>query len=218
MSICIVSLSDQSFFTIVTAALEAYKVDHAKHDSDEPEQYLETFGNLWGYRSEDTAGKKVFRVVMADVSTAAERSQGFVIDKPESYDAKSRFIETYYPELSFIGDYHSHPYTIQGDGVKTELDLERNELYQFSSCDFKSVKHQQEIGRKYNVGLVATVYERDKSIKRSRKHIDEKSCIRFQYQNMTIWIKAYVWTGADYRRKADKMVCLICPNLGFNAG
>ena len=80
MSICIVSLSDQSFFTIVTAALEAYKVDHAKHDSGDSEKYLETFGNLWGYRSEDTAGKKVFRVVMADVSTAAERSQDF----PES--------------------------------------------------------------------------------------------------------------------------------------
>lgn len=218
MSTCVVSLSDQSFFTIVTAALEAYKVDHAKHGSDEPEQYLETFGNLWGYRSEEITGKKVFRVVMADVSTAAERSQGFVIDKEESYNAKLNFIETYYPELNYLGDYHSHPYTIQGDGVKTELDLERNELYQFSSGDFKSVKHQQEIGRKYSVGLVATVYERDKSIKRSRKHIDEKSCIRFQYQNMTIWIKAYVWTGTDCRRKADKMVRLICPNLGFNAG
>ncbi|MGM0855864.1 MAG: hypothetical protein ACQEW0_02140 [Pseudomonadota bacterium] len=218
MSVCLVSLSDQSFFTIVTAALEAYKVDHAKHGADEPEQYLETFGNLWGYRSEPDSGKEVFRVMMADVSTAAERAQGFVIDKEESYQAKMDFVATYYPELNFLGDYHSHPYTMHGDGIKTELDLERNKLYQFSSCDFKSVKYQQEIGRKYCIGLVATVYERDEGIKRSSKHIDGQSCIRFQYQNMTIWIKAYVWTGHDYRRKADKMVRLICPNLGFNAG
>jgi hypothetical protein len=47
MSICIVSLSDQSFFTIVTAALEAYKVDHAKHDSGDSEntlKHLATYG------------------------------------------------------------------------------------------------------------------------------------------------------------------------------
>jgi hypothetical protein len=128
------------------------------------------------------------------------------------------FIALFYPELSFLGDYHSHPYTTPIDGIKTELDLERKECYRFSSADFNSVNYQQEIERDYRVGLVVTVYERDEGIPRSSKHIDGNSCTRFQCQNMTIWIKAYVWAGDDYRRKADKMVHLICPNLGFNVG
>ena len=114
------------------------------------------------------------------------------------------FIALFYPELSFLGDYHSHPYTTPIDGIKTELDLERKECYRFSSADFNSVNYQQEIERDYRVGLVVTVYERDEGIPRSSKHIDGNSCTRFQCQNMTIWIKAYVWAGDDYRRKADK--------------
>jgi proteasome lid subunit RPN8/RPN11 len=220
MSECLVSISDQAFFTIVTAALEAYKIDHADPESEEPKQYLETFGNLWGYYSQSGFGEDVFRVVMADVSTSAERGQDFVIDKEECYEAKKDFVSVYYPELSFLGDYHSHPYTTpttSENGAKTELDLERNELYRFSNTDFRSVKYQQQAGRNYRVGIVATVYERDEGISRPSKHIDEASCIRFQYNNMTIWLKAYVWAGEDYRRKADKMVHLMCPNLGFNA-
>lgn len=217
MSDCFVSLSDQAFFTVVTAALEAYKVNHAKYDSDEVQQYLETYGNLWGYRNTSGLGEDVFRVVMADVSTAAHRDQSFVIDKPESYEAKTQFVSTYFPELAFLGDYHSHPYKIEGDGVKTELDLERQKLYRFSNGDFNGVKyHQNELGRDYRVGLVATVIERDEGIQRASKYIDEASCIRFQYDNMTIWLKAYVWSSEEYRRKANKMVQLICPNLGFN--
>jgi proteasome lid subunit RPN8/RPN11 len=217
MSNCLVSISDQAFFTIITAALEAYGVHHGDPNAEEESKHLETFGNLWGYQSTSGLGEEVFRVVMADVSTAAHRGQGFVIDKQESYDAKSDFVSVYYPELAFLGDYHSHPYTTPGDDIKTELDLERHELYQFSRADFNSVKYQQENDRDYRVGLVATVFERKDGVARSSKYMDGASCIRFQYQDMTIWIKAYVWAGDDYRRKSDKMVHLVCPNLGFNA-
>lgn len=217
MSNCLVSISDQAFFTIVTAALEAYAIDHGDPDSEEESKHLETFGNLWGYRSKSGLGEEVFRIAMADVSTAAHRGKGFVIDKEESYEAKEDFVSVFYPELTFLGDYHSHPYTTPADGVNTELDLERHSLYQFSNADFSSVKYQQDSGRDYRVGLVATVFERMEGIPRTSKHMDGASCIRFQYQDVTIWIKAYVWAGDDYRRKSDKMVHLICPNLGFNA-
>lgn len=219
MSSCLVSLSDQAFFTIVTSALEAYKVDHAKFDADgDPDDHLETHGHLWGYINESMRGEQVYRIEMADVSTAADRNKDWVGAKDESYEYKRDFVDCYYPELSFLGDFHSHPYSQALSQVNTELDLERNKLYQFSKGDFQAVKYdQQDPNKNYRVGMVATVYERDKLISRTSKHIDEGSCIRFQYQNMTIWIKAYVWAGDEYRKKSDKMVHLICPNLGFNA-
>ncbi|PFG54293.1 hypothetical protein ATG98_3513 [Marinobacter sp. LV10R520-4] len=217
MADCLVSLSDQAFFTIVTSALEAYQVDHAKLDGD-PETHLETIGNLWGFINESRRGEYVYRIEMADVSTAADRDKSWVIAKNESYEYKRDFLDCYYPEFRFLGDFHSHPYSEAQNQVRTELDLERNSLYQFSKGDFQAVKEEQQGADKkdYRVGIVATVYEREDYIKRTSKHLDEGSCIRFQYKNMTIWIKAYVWAGEDYRRKSDKMVNLICPNLGFN--
>lgn len=38
---------------------------------------------------------------------------------------------------------------------------------------------------------------------------------------MTIWLKAYVWTEDEnlkFRRKADRMVRLVCPSLNVFAG
>jgi hypothetical protein len=194
MTDCFVSLSEQAFFTIVTSALEAYRVDHSEL-SDGAAIRLETFGHLWGYENQASDGVAVYRVVLADVSTAAFMANDCVRPKELAKQLKAQFVDTFFPELMFIGDFHSHPYSLEEDEVKTELDLERKQLYR--------------------IGLVATVYERERKISRSSTYVDVQSCIRFQYENLTVWIKAYVWFGDDYRRKSDKMVGLICPNLGF---
>lgn len=74
---------------------------------------------------------------------------------------------------------------------------------------------QTENNKDYRVGLVVTVYQRDEPTKRADQWMDDLSCIRFQYDNLTLWIKAYVWAGDDYRKRADKKVNFICPALGF---
>jgi hypothetical protein len=214
MTDCFVSLSEQAFFTIVTSALEAYRVDHSEL-SDGAAIRLETFGHLWGYENQASDGVAVYRVVLADVSTAAFMANDCVRPKELAKQLKAQFVDTFFPELMFIGDFHSHPYSLEEDEVKTELDLERKQLYQFSSADFSRAREMQDDKQNYRIGLVATVYERERKISRSSTYVDVQSCIRFQYENLTVWIKAYVWFGDDYRRKSDKMVGLICPNLGF---
>ncbi len=214
MSNSIVSLSENAFFTIVTAALEAFQVDHSKLD-DGSELHLETFGNLWGHETPLANNGMIYHVSNADVSTSASREKMSVSPKDEAYTLKSNFMSYFFPELKFLGDYHSHPYSVGYDGVLTELEVERKELHHFSPGDFSSVKYQQEIKRDYRVGLVVTVYQREDPTKRADQWIDDLSCIRFQYDNLTLWIKAYVWAGDDYRKRADKKVNLICPALGF---
>ena len=209
----VVSISEQAFFTIVTAALEAYKVDHSKLE-DGSEIRLETFGNLWGHESSTSGGSDIYHITSADVSTSASREQHSVLPKDEAYDLKSQFVEYFFPELQYLGDYHSHPYSLENN-VRTELDLERQELYHFSPADFKAVKYEQEQGKNYRVGLVVTVFERDERVGRKDTWMDDSSCVRFQYDNLTIWIKTYVWSGDDYRRRADKKVTLVCPAVGF---
>ncbi|MEE2003414.1 hypothetical protein QWY20_18365 [Alkalimonas sp. MEB108] len=214
MSNTIVSISEQAFFTIVTAALEAYKVDHSKLE-DGSEIRLETFGNLWGHETFTKSDSIVYHVTYADVSTSASREKSSVLPKDEAYELKNQFVEYLFPELKFLGDYHSHPYS-KDDDVRTELDLERNELHHFSPADFKVVKEEQENGKNYRVGLVVTVFERDEQVERKDAWMDETSCVRFQYESLTIWIKSYVWAGDEFRRRTDKKVTLVCPTIGFS--
>lgn len=211
----VISLSEQAFFTIVTASLEAYQVDHSKLE-DGSEVRLETFGNLWGHVTEQD-GSIIYQVTCADVSTSATREKTQVIPKDGAYNLKSNFVNYFFPEMKFLGDYHSHPYSAE-DGVKTELELEREKFYQFSPGDFNSVRNEQRYNEKdYRVGIVVTVFKRgDKNlVLRNDQWMDETSCVRFQYDRITIWIKAYVWAGDDKRKRADKKVSLVCPTLGF---
>lgn len=219
MSRCLVSISEQAFFSIITSALEAYKIEH-NIKLGGSSAYVETFGHLWGYKkAEESAVSSTYRIVWADTSTAVERNKDSVTPKDAAQELKQDFVDAFFPELSYLGDYHSHPYSLDGDGVSTELEVERKNLYRFSDSDFKSVKYiQDEVGLPYQVGLVVTVFEREKLVKRSLKVLDGQSCLRFQYKNLTVWIKAYVWEGdldSGYRRKADKMVRLKCQSLAL---
>lgn len=63
--------------------------------------------------------------------------------------------------------------------------------------------------------MVVTVFGRDEKVERKDAWMDDSSCVRCQYNNVTIWIKAYVWSGEDYRRRTDKKVSIVCPVLGF---
>lgn len=212
----IVSISDSAFFSIITAALEAYKVDHVLCDGEAGAR-VETIGNLWGYSQGLTGGDKIYRVVWADTSTSAIRSKASIVHDKAVQELKQTFVDTFFPEVSYLGDYHSHPYSNKDDGVKTELELERSELYKFTNADFRSVKSlQDEDALDYRVGLVVTVFEREQQVSRAQTRLDGASGIRFQYSGMTIWIKAYVWSDngeQNYRRKACKMVRLVCPGL-----
>lgn len=214
----VVSISEQAFFSIVTSALEAYKLEHVLNGGDSAAR-VETFGHLWGYYQPLIGRDMIYRVVLADTSTAVERDQSSVAFTDEAQELKQGFIDTFFPEVCYLGDYHSHPYSYEDDEIKTELELERRHLYRFSEGDFRSVKSLQDKSLDYRVGLVATVFERERKVNRSLKRLDGESCIRFQYLSMTIWLKAYVWTSDDnynFRRKADKMVRLVCPSLNLS--
>lgn len=213
---CLVSVSDHVFFNVVTSALEAYELAHVTDDG--PCSHVETFGHLWGYATKDALRlATVYRLVWSDTSTAVKRSKDSVTFDDEAYQLKERFIDSFFPEVSYMGDFHSHPYSLEDNKIKTELEVERKKFYQFSKSDFESVRQLQNDGANYRVGLVATVYRRDKKVNRSTAWLDDQSCLRFQYDELTIWLKAYVWSGDaidGFRRKTDKMVRLICPAVG----
>jgi hypothetical protein len=42
------------------------------------------------------------------------------------------------------------------------------------------------------------------------------SCIRFSYDDFTIWLKAHVY--GDKNAIDDQKIALLCPAIGFHAG
>lgn len=214
----VVSLSEPAFFTIVAAALEAYEISHGNNQASSHVP-VETYGNLWGYETSSTRGERILHVSMADVETSADRTQGSVQPKDESFELKQGLIGRFKPELEYLGDFHSHPYDFQNDKIKTALEVERGQYYRFSAGDLKHARMLKET-RDYRVGIVATVFRAPKHVHRNDEYVciekENFSCIRFSYDELIIWIKAHVF--ADQNAVSDQKVVLLCPTVGFDAG
>lgn len=210
----ITSLSEQAFFTVVTAALEAYRVSHPKN-AGMPHQPVETCGNLWGYAAKTKRNELIHHVTLADVDASADQQPGSVTPSEESFNIKADFVDRFRPEVEYLGDFHSHPYDHPNDGVRSALGVERADLFSFSDDDVRAAIHLHK-KRNYRVGLVVTVLET--SVRRENKHVGKNSysCIRFSYDNFTIWLKAHLVIKGEMVPDAD--VSLICPAIGFHAG
>lgn len=212
----IVSLSDSAFFSIVTSALEAYSVCH--QDSTEDEHVpVETYGNLWGYQASTKRKESVLHVVLADSDVSAKRESDSVSPAEDAFCLKRDFADSFFPELEYLGDFHSHPY-VESE-VETDLALQRNSFHEQSSEDQRLAKYQLGLGKPYRIQLIATVFERPKPVNRTSGHLgDDLSCIRFQYDKRTIWIKAYAYRINEKdgtSRKVNKdNIALICPCAG----
>jgi hypothetical protein len=214
----VVSLSESAFFTMVAAALEAYEISHGNNQAS-PHVPVETYGNLWGYETYSKRGERILHVSMADVETSADRGQGSVQPKDESFELKQGLIGRFKPELEYLGDFHSHPYDFDNDKIKTALEVERGEYYRFSPGDIKHARMLKET-RDYRVGIVTTVFRGTKHVHRNDEYVcvekENFSCIRFSYGEFIIWIKAHVF--ADKNAVNDQKLVLLCPSVGFDAG
>ncbi len=214
----IVSLSHAAFFSIVTSALESYKIFHPE-DSGGPHIPLETYGNLWGYKATTKRGESLLHVVVADVDVSAKRLPDSTSPAQDAFDLKHDFVDTFFPELEYLGDYHSHPY--DQSEVSNELSLQKNRYHHRSPGDKDFARYLQENGRNFRLQLITTVFERENFVKRDSGYLkDEKSCIRFQYNHMTIWVKVYVFgsDGTRFLKVRDNNVALICPTIGIDIG
>lgn len=214
----IVSISEHAFFSITAAALEAYEIARL-NSLVIPHVPIESYGNLWGYEAQSKRGERVLHVSMADIETSADCKPGSVEPNNESFILKRDLIDRFRPELEYLGDFHSHPYDLVNDNVKSALQVEDQECYRFSPSDIRHVKALKET-RRYRVGLVTTVFKSDKGRRLKDEYVrvetENYSCIRFSYDKFTIWIKAHVY--GEKNAIDDQRVALLCPAIGFHLG
>jgi hypothetical protein len=231
-----VILSPDAFRLIVSSALEAYAVPHGANHNPGKHIPLETCGAIWGYETE-SENNKYFHVVAVDVDTSAHRKPDCVASKLPSIEVKKGFYERYNPELKYLGDFHSHPWSqgekVEGYGyeLKTAQNIEQHRLYRFSgspkdiSGDFESVAWLKKQKLSYQIGLVTTIY-RMRNVVNDPLHsfLDEKSAFRFTYngkdasgnlKSFRCWVKAYVFPKNSCEPAPNTEVKLQCSALGF---
>ncbi len=229
-----VILSPDAFRLIMSSTLEAYAVPHGRNDDPNHYRPLETYGALWGY-SVTRDGETIFHITAADIDSSAHRTPNWVRRKHEALCLKSGFYKRYNRELEYLGDFHSHPYSAEADGVRiTARDVESQHCYRFSgtpgddqsdSGDFADVKYLKEANFPYRIGFVATVYKMTKVVANPREEwLDGVSAIRFTYngpdadettRSFRCWLKAYIFPDETNTPASDNVVTLLCPSLGF---
>lgn len=215
---------------MVSSALEAYAVPHGKKHDEDGHTPLETYGSVWGYVTEK-CGHTYFHVVAADPETSADRKPGSVLAKVASSRVKGGFYGLFSPELGYLGDFHSHPYSQGEYGLGTAQHVEKRRYYRFSgipgdkSGDFASVRSLKAQGLQYRVGIVVTIFKmKNKVIDPLHGFLDRKSAVRFTYsgsdakgvqRSFRCWIKAYTFLDADDKPTADAHVRIQCGALGL---
>lgn len=229
-----VVISSDAFRQIFSSALEAYSVPQGRHQNQAAHIPLETYGSLWGY-SNQSYDDTIFHVITSDTETSAHRRPDWVRRKIGAQLIKSGFNRQFHPELGYLGDFHSHPYSQGEFDLNTAQDVEVRRYFRFSGNpgevegDFANVQQLKSQRLPYRVGIVATIYRMKNCVEgRSATYLneysDKYSVIKFTYTgsdsdgkraSFRCWLKAYVFMGDDDTPVPDDELYIHCGVLGL---
>lgn len=201
----VIRLSEPALIYLCQAGLEAYSVQH------QGKRALETYGLLWGHQLTMQDGRTLFAIEMATVDTSAQRKKDEVTPNENSLALKQDIMTSYWPQLKFLGDFHTHPHR-SADEVVAER------LYEFSELDRESIEAYPDFWREhgYRVGLVMTIALLKRRSSRSDRRLPDGT-LEFTLSNYRFWLKANVaYSDAEGLRltaDADEQVLLDCPAL-----
>jgi len=192
-------------------ALEAYLVRHGGNTGGKTR--LETYGSLFGNEVELPDGKTFYSIEFFSVDTSAEMSRDSVVPNWKASDLKAALLTSFFPQYSFMGDFHTHPYS------ESYRDIRNQKLYRYSAQDFARVERDPRnwIQHGYRVGLVLTISRLKKKPKvRLNTQIDIGTT-EFTLGQFRLWLKAYVAYLHEDRKHlqfADNGDVIIrCPSL-----
>lgn len=181
-----VKIAESAFIDMCLSALEAYCVKHKKRQK----KPLETFGLLWGHETELTDGRILYTIQKAGVDTSTKRKPDECMPNSDSLNLKYDFMSSFFPDVEFLGDFHTHPY------LKTGREISKKCLYDASSADINSIQGFPEkyIPLNFRVSLVITIGNVQEHFDEimSYKKPDSPNMIAFRFGHYRFWIQAYV--------------------------
>lgn len=100
-----IRISQAAALEMIMSGLTAYEAKRRTGAT-----YVETGGELWGHSRRLSSGDRLHFVELASVSVFAKRKPDSIEDHQEEFRVKRALMGRMRPELSLIGDFHSHPY------------------------------------------------------------------------------------------------------------
>lgn len=104
----LVNVSEAAFQSMVIATIESFLVAGRAGKAGRLTRQRETFGLLWGYETTTASKARCFNVEVAIVDANAERGRSSVVPS-HGLETLNRTLPAYWPNLKFLGDFHSHP-------------------------------------------------------------------------------------------------------------
>lgn len=206
----IVRVSDAALAQMVLAAMEGFEVPHVVGNGFR--RGVETYALLWGHEMPLAAETALHAIEMISVDTSATRTTNSVNSRFESIDVKREIIHSAWPNLRFIGDWHTHPHRTESISTIT-----RQKLYKYSDDDYSDTEKDGKTYRRlgYRVGMVMTIGQSPRVLPALR--IDDNT-IRFSLGRKIFWLQAHVAVphedGLRFIRPRDRdgaRVLLECP-------
>ena len=184
-----IHVSDNALMHLVLAGIESFHVRPWGKTVSENRGAVETAGLLLGYfRSKNT----IDHVFVSDVSTDtyAYRDKNSVLINETVTAEKLKVIESRWPYMSLVGDFHTHPYS---DVAETASVARNQQYWRFSEWDYKCYEEAPTDDQfhpskwKGRISLVLTIASN------KRKHIDVQGELIPSHNN------AITWLFEDYR-------------------
>jgi hypothetical protein len=189
----VVHLSEDAVIDLCLAGMEAHIVEERRSATRSKGNRLETFGLLWGGVSKMSDGRTLIYVSKASTDTTALRTKDSVTPSKSAFLLKKDLITSFWPELNFLGDFHTHPYDEEEYLVR---DIEENRLFEFSDGDISSISGSKARRRfwaqhGFILGIVATILKMQR-LPWKRTSTSRRDPIVFNLGHYRIWMKAYV--------------------------
>ena len=181
-----VHVSDQALMHLLLAGMEAYKM--RKYRGRLP---LETCGLLWGFVKDSVRGMDHVTVEHVSTDTAAEREPDSNALNDRTTDIKRQIVQDRWPNLSLLGDFHTHPYSSYSDVMGCKG-------WEFSKGDFEFFEYDHKPDSwlwDARVSLVLTLAQ----IKRKTatyiagevKSAKHGNVLQWQQCDYRLWLSAY---------------------------
>lgn len=198
-----VVISDDALFQMITAGLEAYCIRHP-HKSMTA---IECIGNLWGKYTSTTRTSKLL-INSLTIETSAKMNRGWVKDEEESSKLKKTVAQLFEDRLTWLGDFHTHPW------VESELSnaqmLRKGRGHDFSPADIACSYNSQPIeGTSLMLSLVMTFYRMKRTNIERDGHINDNTW-EFSIGNVKCWLHAQVY---NVEEKVEEKTVLVADFL-----
>jgi len=164
----LVNVSETAFQSMVIATIESFMVPGRAGKARRFTRQRETFGLLWGYETTTASKAKCFNVEVAIVDANAERGRSSVTPSAGLVETVNKALPAYWPNLKFLGDFHSHPWSAREPWPKRPFlsDADRQSIEgdaAYARLDFRValLLNIQKLGRK---GSMSPVFVHDNTL------------------------------------------------------